>query len=633
MLDALQTAPDTGFQTVTVELVPPELLALPDRRERRFLERDLAAAVIDDYLRRLASQGSRSRRLLGRLCRTLLRRRAYHRLGFARLSDYTRERLGVSASEVRGLAAVSDRLEQLPTVADAFESGKISWSKVRLLVAVCTRETEEGWLELARIRTVRSLKQAIEAAAREGDVARRPGMWPDLRETLDEVDGRIGGEPAVRFRLRCPKRIVPLWRRAVELARRMLGSDGSMAEVADAVAAEGASALEPTEAGIDMTPDGAVLSVGIEGTAARGCDDSSEAFPRADWAAIVEAAPAEIEALTAGADFLDPFELDERLRLVTRAMQRIDWQMGRLLHMLFRLRLHRLLGFSSSAEYAQERLGISPRKSRSLVSLDRRACDAMELGEAYRRGRLSWLRALALLPVVAEGNAAAWVERAGEVTLRRLLEEVEWALEIRDAEGGARVAAPPPPDSRLEWPERQMCAPGERESADAEITFVAPASIVGFFRGTVAAYARPHEPLWKGLERLLGIVLEEWEGQPEHRDPIFRRDRYRCAVPACSSRRNLHDHHLTFRSRGGDNSRENRVVTCAWHHLRGIHEGRVRAAGKAPDEIVWELGAGDPDREPIMRLRGDRYLSAREEERWIGASIGGADAENRPAST
>ena len=191
MLDAPQTAPDTGFRIAAAELVPPELLDIPDRRDRRFIERDLAAEVIDDYLRRLASQESRSRRLLGRLCRTLLRRRAYHRLGFARLSDYTRERLGISASEVRGFAAVSDRLEHLPAVAEAFEKGEISWSKVRLLVAVCTHATEEGWVELARIRTVRALKQAIEAAARDGDVVRRPGVWPDLRETLDEVDGRM----------------------------------------------------------------------------------------------------------------------------------------------------------------------------------------------------------------------------------------------------------------------------------------------------------------------------------------------------------------------------------------------------------------------------------------------------------
>jgi hypothetical protein len=63
------------------------------------------------------------------------------------------------------------------------------------------------------------------------------------------------------------------------------------------------------------------------------------------------------------------------------------------------------------------------------------------------------------------------------------------------------------------------------------------------------------------------------------------------AVPACSSRRNLHDHHIVFRSRGGDNGRDNRVAVCAWHHLRGLHGGSVRATGRAPDEIRWQLGA------------------------------------------
>src|SRR5438094_5264731 len=46
-----------------------------------------------------------------------------------------------------------------------------------------------------------------------------------------------------------------------------------------------------------------------------------------------------------------------------------------------------------------------------------------------------------------------------------------------------------------------------------------------------------------------------------------RRGAQRCAVPACSSRRNLHDHHIIFRSRGGTNRRENRITVCAWHHL------------------------------------------------------------------
>src|SRR5439155_20197127 len=117
----------------------------------------------------------------------------------------------------------------------------------------------------------------------------------------------------------------------------------------------------------------------------------------------------------------------------------------------------------------------------------------------------------------------------------------------------------------------------------------------------------PTEPAWQGLERLLDHVHQEWSTQPRHRDPIFARDGWRCAVPACTSRRNLHDHHLLFRSCGGGNARDNRITVCAWHHLRGIHQGRVRAWGTAPDAVTWELGTR-PGQPPLLTLQGDRYM-------------------------
>jgi hypothetical protein len=101
-------------------------------------------------------------------------------------------------------------------------------------------------------------------------------------------------------------------------------------------------------------------------------------------------------------------------------------------------------------------------------------------------------------------------------------------------------------------------------------------------------------------------VQAEWESQPRHSDPIFARDRWRCAVPACS-RKQLHDHHIVFRSRGGDNARDNRITVSAWHHLRGIHAGIVRATGDAPADITWELGVR-AGRRPLLRRHGDRYL-------------------------
>jgi hypothetical protein len=81
---------------------------------------------------------------------------------------------------------------------------------------------------------------------------------------------------------------------------------------------------------------------------------------------------------------------------------------------------------------------------------------------------------------------------------------------------------------------------------------------------------------------------------------VFERDGWRCTVPGCTSYRNLHDHHIVFRSAGGSDELANRTTLCAWHHLRGVHAARVRCTGRAPGGLIFELGlrAG---REPLLR--------------------------------
>jgi hypothetical protein len=151
-----------------------------------------------------------------------------------------------------------------------------------------------------------------------------------------------------------------------------------------------------------------------------------------------------------------------------------------------------------------------------------------------------------------------------------------------------------------------MGARPEWEFPDAEIAFTAPAEVVALLRTAILAFAHPADSLVGGLEALLHHVRAEWERQPCHRDPVFARDGWRCAVPVCTARRNLHDHHLIFRSRGGGNGRANRITLCAWHHLRGVHAGRVRAEGKAPDVVRWEIGVR-ARRRPLLLLLGERY--------------------------
>src|SRR5438034_919098 len=430
-----------------MDVVPAEVLA--DTGDRRTVDRDLRARQLDGYLRRLARQEAVCRRVLGRLARTFLAGRYHNRLGFARLGDWTRERLGLSARQVQDLARVAERLESLPAIAAAFAAGDLSWTQTRLLA---------------------------------------PAAAPD-----SEGEGR---------------------------------------------------ALAPAVA---------------------------------------------------------PVRIAERRRLARRAMQRIDWQMGVLLRTFFDLRLHRAFGFPSASRYVAERLGLSGRKARALVALERGLRRTPALAAAYREGNVSWLRALTLLPVASRDDA--WVARAGEVTLRRLVAEVEWALDRRDA---GLPTAPPPPGATLAPVERQMCARSD-DMLDADITFAAAPSVVALFRAALDAFRPAGEPRWKACEKLLEHVCHEWEAQPQHRDPVFARDGWRCAVPACTSRANLHDHHIRYRSAGGDNSRANRVTICAWHHLRGIHLGRIRAHGTAPHAITWEIGVRR-GRPPPLRTLGDRYL-------------------------
>src|SRR5258705_11840604 len=65
------------------------------------------------------------RRAVARVAGRMVATRGWERLGFARLSDYAVERAGVSARELRDLAAVDRALGELPALNAAFCAGEI----------------------------------------------------------------------------------------------------------------------------------------------------------------------------------------------------------------------------------------------------------------------------------------------------------------------------------------------------------------------------------------------------------------------------------------------------------------------------------------------------------------------------
>ena len=614
-------------------------------------ERARFAEKLDIELRVACRSEAAARHEFGIVARELLRGHAYRRLGFVRLSDYARERLGVSARTLHAAAWVATRLDTLPLVASAFDRSELSWAQVRALCAAARRKDQEQWLARAREATVEELER-IARAARPNTAAADP----------DQDDGAIDGEPALRLRIACPARVRGLWRRALELASRVAGEPLAEWRAAEIIAAE---ALSGRPAGVSLV-DRAVLACMRLARRARRCDSGSVApEPRtvttaqavvATGHAVAACEPGHSDTAASEPErsdaappraTSDPFALDARLAALMRAIRTSEPRIGRLLRIVVDQHLYRAHGFSSLADYVRERLGISVRKAWALLKVERSTLRADAFARAYDEGTISWVSALTLLPVVERANAAAWIARAEAVTVRRLADEVSWVLETRDVCGPDARLDPPPLDSVLVSPVARVeataavagaasatvaatpativqigaHAPSQHlltnfdtdrraafEVCDVETQFTAPVSVVALFRETLDAYAEPGTPRWLALERVLRHVIAYWEATPRHRDPIFARDGWRCSVPGCSSRRNLHDHHLHYRSRGGGNARENRIAVCAAHHLHGIHAGTVRASGTAPREVHWQLGvrAGGP---PLLAYVGDRRCS------------------------
>jgi 5-methylcytosine-specific restriction endonuclease McrA len=150
------------------------------------------------------------------------------------------------------------------------------------------------------------------------------------------------------------------------------------------------------------------------------------------------------------------------------------------------------------------------------------------------------------------------------------------------------------------------------------ITFSAPKDVAELWRQTITEVRRVEgRPLqeWEAVERLLDSFVATWDDENAHRirreHRIIERDGWRCTIPVCSSRQNLHVHHVKFRSRGGSDEEWNLTTLCIPHHQHAVHgleAGRVRVIGRAPWRLRWELGRweGGP---PALVFEGERRVS------------------------
>ncbi|MCA9729515.1 MAG: HNH endonuclease [Candidatus Eisenbacteria bacterium] len=120
-------------------------------------------------------------------------------------------------------------------------------------------------------------------------------------------------------------------------------------------------------------------------------------------------------------------------------------------------------------------------------------------------------------------------------------------------------------------------------------------------------------PTWAAVMILVRDATETWMRVDPAQKPrwwrVYERDRYRCRVPGCTRRSNLHAHHAEFRSRGGVDALWNLVSVCYRHHQDGIHAGHIDAAGDANRGLRWILGPRARRGRAFRVYRGDLRIA------------------------
>jgi hypothetical protein len=567
--------------------------------ESRYDPRSDTIEALDVRLTALVRSGAPLRRALARIAGEGVRRRAWEPLGFVRLADYARERPGLSARELHDLARVDAKLARLPAIDRAVTTGRLGWTQARLLCLVATPEDEGRWLEAARGLPADALAREVRAI----DVGALEAGGGDSSEEA-EPEREV-------LRVRAVPRVRSKWGEVKRTLRRVTGEWLPTEACVELALAEVLSAIR-LESGPEE-PQPLARSVRTGG---------ADPVPAP---ALPPAAPAQpspfVLALLAGLEAAAPRELDGRLCRAAALERGLLARVGPLLLAFVELGGPRALGFRSLDAYARERLGMSPRKAHALLRLERACRRAPVLGEAWYAGAITvsqaLAQALALVPLVlaegAEPFHAAWIARAAEVTVRRLEDDVEHALATGSFDP-VRLPDLPRFDSGSTNPadlaDPAGCPAGVQTGArpthgETDTWSVnVPADLARLFRACLSSVARRLEAgPGTALEAMFDHAIASWWVSTPRKYRVFERDGWRCTVPGCTSQRNLHAHHVLFRSAGGGDDLANLTTLCAAHHQRCVHGGVIRISGRAPDRLAFEM--------PLGRFRsGDRAAVA-----------------------
>ena len=570
-------------------------------------------------------------------------RRGWVPFGYARLEDHSRERFDRSSRWVRDLAALGGALATMPDIATALvgSDGCRPIGRVAALVVarVASPESVGRWIDLARSVTVRDLKVAARRA-RDAGSCQPPDDTPKLDDPSE--DNQVGR--LVRFLV--PQAVLAAFDETLALHRAVSGQEVTVSSFVDALVGEGFAGPDPPDVdsvSIRKAPD----ELALERAMGKATNNWAmlEASPD-ESIAVAAASLNQLDSYSRLAGSGGPAELDQQVRALIRLEDELERHLGRVLRdMRDRGGWARLL-FRGVGHYAEQRLGLARRTLQARTMLARSLRRFPRLREAYECGDVGFEAALLVVrvlggdPAVDSATEIAWVEHARESTIKRLRDE-------RRAHSRGRALHPDPavarrPLSDEVWQASLRLAPGmqrgrvlrlgalaaERGCADVFLRLRLHDDLAASFLAVVESSTRHLEqdadripwdqpdpdpdtppsmraartfsircrrvPAWVGLLAMLEDYVHTWDdprGMPKRTsDPIYTRDGWRCTAPGCTSRRNLEDHHLEYRSRGGCDDLSNRTTLCRFHHRLGEHGLVASCRGTAPLGIRWRLG-------------------------------------------
>ena len=452
-------------------------------------------------------------------------------LSYSNIGDYAREELGINASTAVKMARLARRLRDRPLLREAVRRGEVTARKAEIVVPVAVGDDQARWILIAKAETVRSLKARVKAPPDPDDeewVNLCAEVSPEKLPTLDE---------------------------GLRLAGVIIGATATKMQRVNAWAEEHLS-THPAPA--DERADDVLFTP----------EDDLEPFKKLleeenrQWADLAGVEPAKAEEFSGE---IDPWRIHAELKQLVAKRARWDDVFGHVAMLFKQSRAWIPLGFASFGHYCEEGLGMAERTVAQRVALERSLYRIPLLRRALREKRISYEKAR-IIARHSEGEGVQdWIEKAETMTcvaLRRAMQDKD---------------------------EAQMCARGT-------FSVWMPVSIAEVVKAAFRA-ARAAAKRWLGAGECLVALAEHfidtWRAQLKQANTLQRRvrarDRHFCQVPGCS-RAAVHAHHIKPRSQGGSDDPENLISLCAAHHLCGIHGGRMRVTGTAPDKLVWEFG-------------------------------------------